>query len=300
MNLSPAAVAISFASMLAPAVYAQDALVPLKQEAHHGKSADEVARELANPNNSLASLTFKNQFRWYNGDLPGAGDQFSFTTLFQPVFPFKLEPTSSGGTANLFIRPAFPFLFDQPVPTATATGLQYNDTTAIGDIGFDIGYGVTEKNGLLWALGMVGTLPTATDSAVAGKQFRLGPEALIAKFEKWGVYGLFPSHQWDVTGWGGGSFSTSQLQGVLKFLPGGGWNVGTSPIMNYDWANNQWSIPLNLTVGKTVTLGSTPVKLELEVNYYVKQIDAFGPECMIGINITPVVNNFIEGWIRGN
>ena len=148
--------------------------------------------------------------------------------------------------------------------------------------------------------GRGGTLPTATDSAVAGKQFRLGPEALIAKFEKWGVYGLFPSHQWDVTGWGGGSFSTSQLQGVLKFLPGGGWNVGTSPIMNYDWANNQWSIPLNLTVGKTVTLGSTPVKLELEVNYYVKQIDAFGPEWMIGINITPVVNNFIEGWIRGN
>ena len=36
------------------------------------KSADAVAKELANPNNSLANLTFKNQFRWYTGDLPNA------------------------------------------------------------------------------------------------------------------------------------------------------------------------------------------------------------------------------------
>jgi len=34
-------------------------------EAHHGKSADEIAKELANPNTSLARLTFKNQVRWY-------------------------------------------------------------------------------------------------------------------------------------------------------------------------------------------------------------------------------------------
>ena len=35
-------------------------------------------------------------------------------------------------------------------------------------------------------------------SELAGKQLRLGPEALFAKFEKWGLYGIFPSHQWNV------------------------------------------------------------------------------------------------------
>lgn len=70
------------------------------------KSTDEVARELANPNNSLASLTFKNQYRAYTGDLPNADDQNNYTLLFQPVFPFTLKPTESGGKANLFIRPA--------------------------------------------------------------------------------------------------------------------------------------------------------------------------------------------------
>jgi len=65
---------------------------------HTGKSADEVARELANPNNSLASLTFKNQFRSYTGSFPGADDQENYTLLFQPVFPFPLKPTENGGT----------------------------------------------------------------------------------------------------------------------------------------------------------------------------------------------------------
>jgi hypothetical protein len=123
---------------------------------------------------------------------------------------------------------------------------------------------------------------------------------LLAKFEKWGLYGIFPSHQWDVTGWSDADYSDTQIQLFLKFLPGGGWNVGTAPIMNYNWESEDWTIPLNLAVSKTTHFGNTPLKLELEVNYYVEQPDAFGPKWMVGLNVTPVVPNFIEGWIRGN
>ena len=52
--------------------------------------------QLANPKNSLASLAFKNQFRTYAGNLPGAADQGNYTLLFQPVFPFGLEPRQAG------------------------------------------------------------------------------------------------------------------------------------------------------------------------------------------------------------
>jgi len=295
MKIRKASVFVLLFSFLA--VTAPGAAQEKGVSAPHEKSADEVARELANPNNSLASLTFKNQFRWYTGDLPNADDQNNYTLLFQPVFPFTLEPTASGGKANLFVRPAFPMLFDQPVFDAGKS--DFSGVTAFGDIGFDIGYGVTEKSGLLWAFGMVGTLPTATDSDVAGKQLRLGPEALFAKFEKWGLYGIFPSHQWNVTGWSDESYSNTQIQLFLKFLPGGGWAVGSTPIMNYDWETSDWTIPLNLTTSKTTKIGSIPLKLELETNYYVEQPDAFGPQWMIGFNITPVVPNFIDKWIKG-
>ena len=39
------------------------------------KSADEIARELSNPNTALASMTFKNQSRFYDGLLPGSDEE---------------------------------------------------------------------------------------------------------------------------------------------------------------------------------------------------------------------------------
>ena len=66
-------------------------------------SADELAAELSNPNSSVASLTFKNQFRWYDGDLPDAGNQSNYTLLFQPILPFVLD---SGD--KVIWRPALP------------------------------------------------------------------------------------------------------------------------------------------------------------------------------------------------
>jgi len=185
------------------------------------------------------------------------------------------------------------------VPSEKNGGLDWDGISALGDIGFDLAYGVSKKSGFLWAVGMVGTLPTATDSDVAGKQLRLGPEFLLAKFEDWGVYGIFPSHQWDVTGWSDESFSTTQFQPFLSFLLGDGWTAATSPIGFYNWESSEWTIPINLTVSKTVLFGKTPWQFQVEVNYYVEQPDDFGPQWMIGFNFSPVVNNpFQKGFNR--
>lgn len=268
-------------------------------EEHEGKSADELSKELTNPNNSIAKLTFKNQYRWYTGDLPGADDQDNYTLLFQPVFPFKLA--STGDEKNvLFVRPAIPIVFDQPVPAVGSGGLDWKGVTAMGDIGFDLAYGRTYKTGWLWAAGLVGTLPTATDSDVAGKQWRFGPEAVLAHMDKWGLLGIFPSHQFDVAGWGnGGYYSTTSIQAFAVHTAGGGWTVGTQPILTYDWKSHDWTIPLEAYVSKTTILGKLPVKFELQVDYYVTQPDAFGPQWLVSFNITPIVPNFIDRWIRG-
>lgn len=262
-------------------------------------SADDVARDLANPNSSLATLTFKNQYRWYTGDLPDADGQDNFTMIFQPVFPLALPKDGSGDNSTIFIRPGIPLVFNQPVPGEKNGTFDWEGVSALGDIGFDLAYGVSKKNGFLWALGMVGTLPTATDEDVGGKQLRLGPEVLLAKFEKWGLYGIFPSHQWNVSGWSDESFSTTQFQPVLTFILGDGWTAGSSPIGFYNWESSEWTIPINLNASKTVMLGKTPWKFQLEANYYVEQPDAFGPQWMIGFNISPVVNNpFQKGFNR--
>lgn len=268
-------------------------------EAHHGKTADEVAKELANPNNSFAKLQFKNQFRWYSGDLPDANDQFNYTLLFQPVFPFSLGTSESGAKRVFFARPAIPLLIEQPVPTTSGGQFSFEGITALGDIGFDLAYGQTEKSGFLWALGMAGTVPTATDSAVGGKQLRLGPEFLLASISPVGLIGVFPNHQWNVTGWSNQQYSTTSTQFFLTATPGGGWAIGTQPTISYDWVNRQWTVPLHLTVSKTVILGTMPLKLELELNYYVVRPDAFAPKWLVSFNVSPIVANVIERLIKG-
>jgi len=54
-------------------------------------SAEEIAAALANPNAPMASLTFRLQYRTFDGDLPGASSQDGTAIMFQPTFPFSLE-----------------------------------------------------------------------------------------------------------------------------------------------------------------------------------------------------------------
>jgi hypothetical protein len=110
------------------------------------QSTDTVARELANPNSSLATLTLKNQYRLYTGDLPRADDQRNYSAPFQAVFPLSLPTPEHGGTATFFVRPAFPLLFDQPTPRAGGGRLEWGKVTALGDTGFDGAYGDSRAN----------------------------------------------------------------------------------------------------------------------------------------------------------
>ncbi len=253
-------------------------------------SAAEIAAELANPNTPLATLTLKYQFRSFEGSLPNANNQHSSTMLLQPSLPFPLD---DGGL--ILFRPAIPLLLDQPAFNSAEQG--FDSKFGLGDIAFDLAYARTSDTGLLTAAGIISSLPTAT-GGLGSKRFTLGPEVMIGKMSKNYVVGAFPNHQWDIGGPGDADISLTTLQFFGIYLPGGGWNVGSTPIINYDHIGNEWTIPLNLTIGKTVIMGGKPWKLGMEINYYVEQPDAFGPRWMIGFNIGPVVKNVMADWFK--
>jgi hypothetical protein len=251
-------------------------------------SADEIAESLANPNTPLASQTFRIQYRLFQGDLPDVDEQDGTLVLYQPAFPFPLE-----NGATVFFRPATPLIFDQPYFDAAEGDFESLD--GIGDIGFDLAYGRTTSTGLLWAMGMISTLPTATQDKLGQDRWTLGPELLVGKLTKSYVVGALTTHQWDIGGSGDADINLTTVNALATFLPGGGWNVGTAPIMSYDHENNQWTLPINLSFGNTVIWRGRPWKLGAEINYFVDQPDAFGPEWMFGINIAPVVENVFAG-----
>ena len=249
-------------------------------------SADELALKLANPTAPVMTIGNNLDFIEFDGDLPGAGDQSAFRYVFQTVFPFKLS-----ANRTLFFRPAIPVLFNDPVPN----GLGGFDEvgTDLGDTGFDLSYGGTEKSGLLWAVGVAGTLPTATDDRVGKDLWGLGPEVILGYIQKWGVVGSVISHQWDVAGSGEGDIDITSINYFYGFQLGGGWQFGAGPTITYDHtreSGDRWTVPAGIGISRTQVLGGRPWKFQLQYWNYVEAPDAFSAKHQIRLSINPVVS----------
>ncbi|WP_412470101.1 MULTISPECIES: hypothetical protein [unclassified Halobacteriovorax] len=250
-------------------------------------STEDISKELSNPNTPLASLTFKTSYTAFEGDLTGADDQDSLTTLFQPVFPFPIDHATK---TNLFIRPAIPIVWK--TPTLGSNG--FRDVNGIGDIGFDIALGRTYQNGTVLVGGMQGLIPLKNHLSV--NQWRFGPEFLYAYLSKKWYAAIFPSHLWDTSG--NEQYSNTQIEIFAGLYFENAWTLITNPKLSYNWVTDQTTIPLNLTVRKVTKLGSTPLKLELGFDYYVEKDDAFGQDWAINLSITPVIDNFIYNLFK--
>jgi hypothetical protein len=297
------------------------AIAEEKKAAHEGKSADQVAKELSNPAGSLASLFFSLEYYTYKGDLPDADDQDGFTFAFQPVLPF---PVGDKGRRIIF-RPLVPVPINQPVfdneigrgkpikvyggthTTYVVPGIgEFEDGDVnLGDITFDLVYAGTDMvdkhNGYLWGIGAAGTFPTATDDDFAGDQWRLGPEIFAGVIRKWITFGAVLNHQWNVAGSNDDYHSVTAGQYFYAIGLGNGWQIASGPTFSYDWqadSDQAWTLPVGIGIAKTVKIGTTPTKFQLQLQYFVEQPDAFGPEWLLKFTVTPVVKNVFASWFR--
>ncbi len=256
-----------------------------------GKSAEEIAKELANPNTPLTSVKFELQYTAFDGSLLNADSQDKFIVNLQPTLPFPIDEEHT-----LWIRPAVPLVFNQP--TFDPNTQEYDSTFGLADMVFDFQYGKSVKNGWLLSYGGSLTLPTATDDSLGSDKWAAGPGFQVGYLGDKTILGTFINHQWSFAGSGENDISLTTVQIFAVYLPGGGWSVASGPIMSYDHEANQATIPLNLAVGKTVIFNGRPWKLAIEANYFIEKDDRFGPDFMIGINIAPVMKNELINWFK--
>jgi hypothetical protein len=263
--------------------------------AEEKKSADQVAKELANPAGSLASLNFNLQYLDYSGNLPKADDQSSTTLIFQPSLPF---PIGDQGKKIIF-RPAVSLAFDQPVFDPDKSDSWDSADVGLTDTTFDLVYAGTEMTtkheGYLWGVGLAGTVPTATNTALKGDQWRFGPEVFGGIIRKWGIVGALVANQWNTGGSNDEAFSTTTSQYFYAYGLGNGWQLAASPVITYDWqaedSDDALSLPLGFGVAKTTKIGDQPWKFQLQVQKFVVQPDTFGPDWLVKFTVTPVIKN---------
>ncbi|WP_068545259.1 hypothetical protein [Thalassotalea crassostreae] len=264
------------------AITVSTALVATTSYAKDDVSADEAAKELANPNTAFASLSLKNQFKSFDD-----GTEVK-QTLFQPSLPFVL----SDGDKAIF-RPAVPIVYDNR-----------NGESGIGDIGFDLVYAPKSADpSNLFAYGVVGSLPTGSSDIGGGEVTAVGPALFVGKMKASGLIGAYTSHlesvdEGDLGDAGKLSVTSSQLMWIN--LAEGGWTWGSAPKIeyNHELEEDKLTVPVNFTISKTTFIGDRAWKFGVDLDYYVEKNDMYTPDYMITFTITPVVENMLNTWLN--
>ncbi len=249
-------------------------------------SAEEIAKELSNPNTTLGTLNTNFDFTSYDGTATDASSQSATTVSFQPALPY---PIAKG--VNAFLRPNIPLIVSKPTPTGN--GFE-DEKFELGDIGYDLAMGktfVTKSAGAYILIGgMAGVIPTATSDTALG-QWSAGPELGLFTMQSWGVLGVIASHQWNVSG----EIDTEITGGQYVYVVGlgGGWQFIGSPTFSYDHKARNSSDALTLPVGagiaKTFIFDGRPWKMSVQYWNYVKKPEDFGAQHQLRITIGPVV-----------
>jgi hypothetical protein len=252
MNLKRAVLAgaSALAAVMSPAL-AQD-----------GSGAD-LAKKLSNPVADLISVPF--QFN-YNGGFPeGDGDQFYLN--IQPVIPISISREW-----NLISRTILP-IYDQDISDEQGSQFGFGPTTQ----SFFLSPKAPTAAGLIWGVGPVVLIPTATDD-IATNQWGLGVTGVALRQKGPWTVGALANHIWSVTGNDeDGDISSTFLQPFVSYTTPKATSFTLNTESTYDWENEQWSIPLNFVVGQIVKIGKHPVQFSLGARYWADSPEG-GPD----------------------
>ncbi|MGL4528563.1 MAG: transporter [Aestuariivirga sp.] len=219
------------------------------------QSADELAKKLSNPIANLVSVPF--QYNQNSGFGDGDGEQ-SYLNI-QPVIPFSI-----GDDWNVISRTILPVVDQHDI---TGPG---ESQTGLGNITQSFFFSPKEptQSGLIWGVGPVLQIPTATDD-IAPNQWGAGVTGVALKQVNGWTVGVLANHIWSISdSQKYGDSSNTFVQPFLSYTTKKATSFGINTEATYNWETEQWSVPINLTAAQIIKLGGNPVQLTAGVRYW--------------------------------
>ncbi len=225
----------------------------------------ELARAVQNPIANLISLPFQNN----TGFDYGPRDKIQNTLNIQPVWPFQLSEDW-----NLITRTIVPIV-SQP---SLFSG--QDRETGLGDTTFTAFFSPRRPGPLIWGVGPVFLLPTASDDRLGADKWALGPSVVVLGMPGPWVVGSLFSQVWSTGGSGKRDISLFTWQYFLNFNMANGWYLTSSPILTANWeakkSGDTWTVPFGGGFGKIFRIGEQPLNGSFQLFYNVGRPDVLG------------------------
>lgn len=217
-------------------------------------SATELAKETQNPISSLISVPFQSNSDFGLGERSATGSLMNF----QPVIPFAINSST-----NIVLRVIIP-LSSQPTPDGTRI-------SGLGDTVASAFFSPSKSGKIIWGVGPVLLLPTASQKQLGTEKFGIGPTAVaLAQPGMWTV-GALVNQIWSTSGASDRTpVNMMFLQPFASYNLGKGLAVGVGMEVTTNWkAAEKVTAPLLFSVSKITMMGKRPVNLAVAAGPYV-------------------------------
>jgi len=225
-----------------------------------------LAQELTNPLADLVTIPIQMNF---DDNIGSSDDGSKITTNIQPVIPFQVGPD-----LNLITRTIIPVVSQEDL--FPGAGSQFG----LGDINMSLFFSPRQptSGGIVWGVGPVALLPTATNSKLGAEKWGAGPAVVVLTMRGPWTVGALANHIWSFAGDSDRQdISNTFLQPFVAYTFPSAWTVSLQTESSYNWKTEKWSVPINASVSRLVRFGRLPVSLQGGVGYWAES-PASGPE----------------------
>ena len=222
-------------------------------EADTDAGTEALQKATQNPVASLISVPVQNNNNF--GVNPGYRTQDVLN--IQPVIPISISKDW-----NLLVRWIMPIVY-QPVPNQP--GAPETGEYGLGDMVPSFFISPKKPGKLIWGVGPVFQLPTATNTFLGQGKLGIGPSVVLLTQPGHWTLGVLTNNIWSVAGSGGRpDVNQFLLQYFINYNLKKGWFITWQPTLTANWEadnGNRWTVPFGGGVGRIMKLGAQPVSL---------------------------------------